>query len=245
MSVYRLDLAYDGSGFNGFAAQPDLRTVQGALETALATVLGAEVQISVAGRTDAGVHARGQVVSFQTDADVDTGSTLRALNGLLGPEIGVNRLVEADDGFDARFSAVYRRYRYCISTGVAADPLSRHFVWHVGRPLDVVAMEVVAAQTVGERDFSSFCRAAPGRSNMRRVDEAYWVDTGERLEFWIRADSFCHQMVRSLVGLSYDVGRGFTPVDRVTAVFEAEDRAGVATVAPPHGLTLWEVGYPV
>jgi tRNA pseudouridine38-40 synthase len=243
MPTLRLDLAYDGSGFRGYAHQEGLRTVQGTLEDAIETALGGRAETVVAGRTDARVHARGQVVSFQVEPPVDVERLARSLNGLVGPEIAVMAATEVDDGFSARFSARWRCYRYSMSTGPAPDPLTRGFEWHVGPRLDHEAMMAAAAEFVGEHDFSAFCRSVEGRSNVRRVEETGWESDGDRLHFWIRANAFCHQMVRSLVGLCYDVGRGFTPVGSVGEIVESADRSRVATVAPPHGLILWEVGY--
>lgn len=243
MPTLRLDLAYDGSGFRGYARQQGQRTVQGELEQALETLLGSPVITSVAGRTDAGVHARGQVVSFSIDGEVDPESLRRSLNGLVGPEIAVTDARVEDDHFDARISAKWRRYRYLIDPKQAQDPLTRHVAWHVERALDLGAMRATSAALVGEHDFTSFCRSAEGRSNVRRVDEATWHESEAFYEFWIQANSFCHQMVRSMVGYLYDVGRGFFDPDSATEVIEARDRSALATIAPPHGLTLWEVGY--
>jgi tRNA pseudouridine38-40 synthase len=244
MSTIRLDLAYDGSGFRGYARQPGLRTVQGLLEEALAVVLGTRVEASVAGRTDAGVHARGQVVSFRAELEPDTRRLLRSLNGILGPEISIVAANIVDPGFDARFSARWRRYRYLMSTGPAPDPVTRNHVWHVGGNLDVEAMQKTTMWYLGEQDFSSFCRSMGEKSNVRTVDESVLdVLPGDHLAYWIRANAFCHQMVRSLVGLAFDVGRGFTPLSEVPEIVESRDRARVVTVAPPHGLSLWEVGY--
>jgi tRNA pseudouridine38-40 synthase len=243
MPTLRLDLAYDGSGFRGYARQDGLTTIQGRLESALETVLGAPLETAVAGRTDAGVHARGQVASVEVETSVDTDRLARSLNGMVGPEIAVMRITEVDRGFHARFSARWRRYRYSMATGPAPDPLTRGFEWHVGPRLDQAAMGVAATHMVGERDFSAFCRSADGAGNVRLVEEARWEPEGDRLHFWIRANAFCHQMVRSVVGLCYDVGRGFTPAESVPGIIESKDRSRVATVAPPHGLTLWEVGY--
>lgn len=243
MTTYRLDLAYDGSGFRGYAIQAGQRTVQGELESALAKLLGASVDTAVAGRTDAGVHARGQVVSFATDANFEIDRLRRSLNGLLGPEISVNSVEPATDEFHARFRAIWRRYRYLIDPRPTHDPLIRHMVWHVGRDLDVESMRIVVDAVVGEHDFSSFCRSVEGRSNVRRVEEAELTEVDGLVEFWIRANAFCHQMVRSIVGYMYDVGRGFSSADDTDAVIEARNRSAVVTVAPPHGLTLWDVGY--
>lgn len=242
MPVYRLDLAYDGSRFRGYAAQEGQRTVQGELESALATYLKSPVDTAVAGRTDAGVHARGQVVSFSFDGELDVARLRRGLNGILGPEISVCSAQPASNGFNARFSAKWRRYRYLLDTRPAPDPLTRGFVWHVGRDLDVDAMRVAASTFLGEHDFSSFCRTVEGRSNVRRVDEVSLLVT-DVLECWFQANAFCHQMVRSIVGYLYDVGRGFSDGRLAGQVIAARDRSAVATVAPQHGLTLWEVGY--
>lgn len=243
MPTYRLDVAYDGSGFSGYASQPGQRTIQGELEAALGTLVQTPVATAVAGRTDAGVHARGQVVSVVASQDLDAERVVRSLNGLIGPEIAVMAMTRAPDDFNARFSATWRLYRYLIDRGTAPDPLTRHIAWHVQRPLDVDAMRLIGQQLVGEHDFTSFCRSVEGRSNVRRVDEMEWRIDGEFLELRIRANAFCHQMVRSIVGYSYDVGRGFSPPDQVLETLAAKDRSMVATVAPPHGLTLWKVGF--
>jgi tRNA pseudouridine38-40 synthase len=245
MPTLRLDLAYDGSGFRGYAAQTDssIRTVQGELERALETLLGAPPETAVAGRTDAGVHARGQVVSLHIGDEVDVGRLQRSLNGILGPEISVLSVTEADDAFHARFSARWRRYRYTMSIGPAPDPLTRGHEWHVGPGLDIRAMEQASMLFTGEKDFSAFCRSVEGGTNVRRVEEAAWETEETRLYFWIEANAFCQQMVRSLVGLAYDVGRGFTAIEAVAEIIESGDRSRVVTVAPPHGLALWEVGY--
>lgn len=243
MPVYRLDLAYDGSGFKGFARQPGLRTVQGELESALSKVLGVSVAMSVAGRTDAGVHARGQVVSFEHGGEVDLLRLPRSINGIVGPEVSVLAASQAQDDFSARFSAVWRRYLYRAGTSAAPDPLSRHIVWHAGPGLDVDAMRSTALGFVGQHDFSSFCRFVEGKSNVRRVTELTIEESEDMLQIWVQANAFCHQMVRSIVGYLYDVGRGYSDGDKVGEVIEARDRGKVASVAPAHGLTLWDVGY--
>lgn len=245
MPVYRLDIAYDGTGFRGYARQEGLRTVQGELGDALATLLEEPVATAVAGRTDAGVHALGQVVSFATEEAVDTDRFRRSLNGILGPEIAVKEMVVAADDFNARFSAEWRRYRYLLDTRPFAEPLTRAFVWHVGRDLDLEVMRSAAAVLVGEHDFSSFCRSVEGKSNVRRLTELSLREEDDLITVWAQANAFCHQMVRSIVGYLYDVGRGFSLAEGAAQVLAARDRSTVATVAPPHGLTLWEVGYRV
>lgn len=243
MPTYRLELAYDGSGFRGYARQSGQRTVQGELEEALKTVLGAIPETWVAGRTDAGVHARRQVVSMVSKDTFDTDTVLRSLNGILGPEIAIFGIEQADDEFNARFSARWRRYRYLVDTGIAPDPMTRHQAWHVGPSIDMERVRSATVPLLGEHDFSSFCRSVEGRSNVRVIEEAIWEEDGEFRLFWIRANSFCHQMVRSVVGHIYDVGRGFASSASTAEVIEARDRSRVATVAPAHGLSLWEVGY--
>lgn len=243
MAVYRLDLAYDGSGFRGYAKQDGLRTVQGELEAALSTWLKAPVETAVAGRTDAGVHALGQVVSFEFDGDVDLGRLARGLNGILGAEVAVSTVSVAPAGFNARFSATWRRYRYLLAMG-PPNPLTRGFVWSVGRRmLDVETMQTSAKVFIGEHDFSSFCKSMEGKSNVRRLTELRLDRVDDSLEIWVQANAFCHQMVRSIVGHLYDVGRGFVEGSTTADVIAATDRSRVATVAPPYGLTLMAVGY--
>ncbi len=245
MPTYRLDLAYDGSGFRGYAANAGVRTVQGSLEDALATVLRRGVETAVAGRTDAGVHARGQVVSFSAPEAIDPGRLQRALNRLLAPEVVVWALAEAPDGFDARRSALWRSYRYAIDDGLLPDPARRWTVWHVAVPLDAAAMDSAARAFVGEHDFASLCRAVEGGATVRRVLEADWhrADDG-LLVFGVAASAFCHQMVRSMVALCVEVGRGRLDPVAIPGILEARDRNAARGVAPAHGLTLWEVGYP-
>lgn len=243
MPTIRLDMAYDGSGFRGYAKQDQVRTVQGELERVLALLLGSTPTTAVAGRTDAGVHALGQVVSFGVDEEPELPRLLRSLNGMLNPEISVLGASVVDDHFNARYSARWRRYRYLFDTGPAINPLTRGHSWHVGPDLDWKAMAHCVGFYVGEHDFGSFCRSVEGKSNIRRVESADLILDDGKAEFWVTANAFCHQMVRSLVGLIYDVGRGFTDGSTVPSIMEARDRSQIATVAPPQGLTLWEVGY--
>jgi tRNA pseudouridine38-40 synthase len=242
LTVYRLDLAYDGAGFRGWARNAGVASVQETIEDALETILGGSVTLSVAGRTDAGVHARGQVASFSFDGALDAEATLRSLRGMLGPEISVRELTAADGEFDARFSASWRRYRYFIDESGFPDPLNRGWVWHLGEQLDIDAMNQAAAALIGPHDFASLCRAAEGRSTERTVDAAGWRRSG-LLVYEVTAGAFCHQMVRSMVALCVDVGRGKVAAHAVPGILEARDRNAARGVAPPHGLVLWEVGY--
>lgn len=244
MPVYRLDLAYDGTGFTGYAKQKAQRTIQGELEKALHQVLGSAVSTTVAGRTDAGVHARHQVVSFDGPDAIDETRLRRSLNGLLGREVVVTRVSRAADDYSARFSAKLRTYRYRVSVAELPDPLTRNTVWHIGDRIDTSAMEITAKQFAGTHDFTAFCRAKRGQSNIRRVERAEWVRVDDDLlDYWVSANAFCHQMVRSMVGLCYDIGRGFISPSIVPSVMTALDRSMLGTVAPAHGLTLWKVDY--
>ncbi len=243
MPTYRIDLAYDGAGFHGYASQPGLRTVQGELEYALGRLVG-PVMTSVAGRTDAGVHATGQVVTFKTTQPLDAARVGRSLLRMLGPEIAVRAVREVAPGFDARFSAVSRSYRYHVLAAPQPDPLLRHRCWHVPHRLDLDAMNAAAAALVGTHDFASLCRTAPGRSTERTVLSAAWQAAGGVLRFEVTATAFCHQMVRSMVALTVAVGRGLVDAGAVPAILAARDRNAARGAAPPHGLVLVGVAYP-
>ena len=243
MPTYRLDLAYVGSSFHGYARQPGRRTVQGVLEEALFHHTG-PVETLVAGRTDKGVHAAGQVVSFATDEAIDTMRALRSLNRQLAPEAAVKALTEVPDAFHARFSAISRRYRYAVLTSAAPDPFLAATSWHFGRPLAPAAMNEAASHFVGERDFASLCRRAGDAPTMRRVIEAGWRESQPELAVYVVvANSFCHQMVRSMVAICVDAGRGKIEASSVAGMLEARDRNASRGAAPAHGLTLVEVGY--
>jgi tRNA pseudouridine38-40 synthase len=241
--VIRLDLSYDGSGFHGFARQVEVRTIQGELEKALEQILGQEHEITCAGRTDAGVHARHQVVSFEMDQIPDVDRLRRALDGVMGGEVSVWQASVAPDRFNARFTPTWRAYRYFVDSRPATDPLRRNWVWHVGRDLDLAAMNTAARGLLGHHDFASFCRRRPGATTEREVLESAWVCDQELTVYQVRARAFCHQMVRSIVGFCVDVGLGRAGAESVTEVIAARDRQKVGTVAPPHGLILWEVGF--
>lgn len=243
MTTYRIDLAYDGGGFHGYSRQPHVRTVQGALEDALFRLTG-EVETSVAGRTDKGVHAAGQVVSFSTDRDLDTRRMVRSLNRQLAPEIAVASISVAPSGFSARFSAIERAYIYLILNRETPDPFAAGTSWHYATPLDIDAMNSGVANLIGEHDFAAFCRKAEGRSTVRRLDTAAWSDRGDgMLAFEVSASSFCHQMVRSVVALSVEVGRGRLSPDQVSVILESRDRHQAKGAAPARGLTLVRVDY--
>lgn len=247
----RFTVAYDGTGFHGFAVNPGVRTVGGVLTEALERVLRHPVALTCAGRTDRGVHAHGQVVDFLTTEGVDLVALRRALNSLCGPEIAVRDGELVDLGFSSRFDAVSRRYRYTVRHSETPDPFTARTAWHVKQPLDVPVLQLACDPLIGTHDFSSFCRrprpgpAGEQASLVRDVRSARWeVVDDETLRFWIEASSFCHQMVRSIVGTMVEVGLGTKRAGDVRGILEARLRSAAGAVAPPHGLTLWEVGYP-
>jgi len=244
LAIYRITIAYDGTDFHGYAANRGVRTVQAELEEALSTAIGAPVSTVVAGRTDAGVHARANVVSFESDAEPDPERLSRSITSMLGPEIVAVAAGLAGEGFNARFSALSRRYRYRVDAGSVPDPLLRRMAWHVPHALDPDAMNEAAAAFVGEHDFASLCRAAEGRTTVRTVLAAVWEEEAPGLVFDVKSLAFCHQMVRSMVALCVEVGRGRVAADAVPGILEAGDRNAARGAAPPHGLVLWEVGYP-
>jgi tRNA pseudouridine38-40 synthase len=276
----RLEIAYDGAQFCGWARQPGLRSVQAELESALRAVLrieeGIRVRVAVAGRTDAGVHAVGQVCHSDVPAaawaaasprmragttsapeqapgaGADPSLTVRRrLNGALPPDLRVRQVSEAPSGFDARWSAAWRRYSYLVADDPAGqDPRTRgHVLWHP-RALDVEAMDIAAAPFVGEHDFSAFCRAREGASSVRTIHDIGWRRVGRSagatspVEFSVRADAFCHSMVRALVGAFIAVGDGRWSTERPAELLAAAQRVPVIATAPAHPLTLVEVGYP-
>lgn len=254
----RLDLSYDGTDFRGWATQPSLRTVQGVLEDALAMALRTpSVRVVCAGRTDTGVHARGQVVHFDVEPEQIAASAgrskepapaalVRRLNGILDGDVRVRRAVEAAPGFDARFSAVWRRYAYRIADHPdLVDPLTRHHILAWERRLDVEAMNAGAAHLVGLRDFAAFCKRREGATTVRTLLELNWTRTPSGvIEGRVVADAFCHTMVRSLVGCLLIVGEGRQPAEWAAEMLAGRSRDPSMTVVHPRGLTLEEVGYP-
>jgi len=247
----RLDLSYDGSAFHGWASQPGQPTVQQAVEEALWRVLAlaGPPALTVAGRTDAGVHARGQVVHVDVPAETWTtaaDSAARRLARLLPPEIRVRSIGPAPDGFDARFSAIWRRYSYRVCDNPAlADPLRRHDTLWYRHPLDLGSMNQAAKSCLGEHDFAAFCRHREGATTIRELLRLDWTraEPGVAVATVI-ADAFCHNMVRSLVGALLSVGDGSRPPDWPGQLLTARQRDPAVQVAPPHPLCLEEVGYP-
>jgi tRNA pseudouridine38-40 synthase len=247
----RIDLSYDGSAFHGWATQPGLATVQQTLEQALwrALTLPEPPALTVAGRTDAGVHARGQVAHTDVPAANWTAtaeSASRRLARILPSEIRVHRIGPAPDGFDARFAALWRRYSYRVCDVPAlADPLRRHETLWYPRALDVDRMNSAAVACLGEHDFAAFCRGRPGATTIREMLRLGWarVEPGLAVASVV-ADAFCHNMVRALTGAMLSVGDGTKAPEWLRQVLAAGERNPAVQVAPPHALCLEEVGYP-
>jgi tRNA pseudouridine38-40 synthase len=243
-------VAYDGTDFHGFAEQPGPRTVGGVLRAALEKVVRRPVELTCAGRTDRGVHAWGQVVSFDLPAATDLEALQRSLTKLCGPELAVRELVAGPPDFDARFSARSRTYRYQVLNRVAPDPFRARFAWHHPAPLEPELLALACDPFLGEHDFSAFCRrpkAAAGEepvSLVRRVLRAGWTDEADgMLRFEIEATAFCHQMVRSIVGTIVAAGSGKLRAGDIRGILAGRDRGAAAPIAPPEGLTLWRVAY--
>lgn len=259
----RLDIAYDGTHFRGWARQPGLRTVQGVLEDALARIIGGDPRLVVAGRTDAGVHASGQVAHLDLDEsqmarlprrrrEGDEFDAVAALagrvRGVLGAysDVTILRSSEAPEGFDARFSAVWRRYAYRLADAVTGyDPLARARTTTVNARLDVAAMDAAARSLIGLHDFASYCKAREEATTIRTLLEFDWRrDADNAVVANVRADAFCHSMVRALVGACVAVGEGRIGVDEVVAIRDARARTPDTKVLAARGLVLAEVGYP-
>jgi tRNA pseudouridine38-40 synthase len=246
----RLLVAYDGHGFAGVAPNPGVKTVGGTLATSIERVLRHPVRLTVAGRTDAGVHAWGQVVTFDARAeDLDLPALQKSVNRMCGPAVVVREASVVPDDFDARHSATARRYRYTIVNRPVPDPFLAATAWHVEAPLDLSTMRLGCDPLFGEHDFTSFCRRPKvpegvTYSMVRRVIDARWLDLGDGiLRFDIEATAFCQRMVRSIVGTLVDVGRGKKRAGDVRGILEARDHALASAPAPAHGLCLWEVLY--
>jgi tRNA pseudouridine38-40 synthase len=266
----RLDIAYDGTDFHGWAAQPGLRTVQGEVEAALAVLLreGADPRLTVGGRTDAGVHARGQVAHLDVPAGLASRLTARRVNGVLrsmpdalrpaadhadaapgrrrAPDAVVHEVREAPAAFDARFSALSRRYEYRVRPlGSRADPLTARFTAEVPRELDLAAMQRASDELTGLNDFTSFCKAREGATAVREVLRFEWRETDDgALAALIEADAFCHSMVRALVGAVVATGSGRIGLADLVELRDARERTSYFTVMPAHGLSLEEIVYP-
>ena len=251
-SRVRLTVAYDGRGFHGFAVNAGVRTVAGELVAALTRALQLDepIELACAGRTDRGVHALGQVVTFDVPPDRDLVRVTQHVNALLEPEIAVRDLEAGPPDFDARSSATSRTYRYVIWNRLEPDPFQAGFAWHVPDPLDLDLLRLACDPFIGLHEFGAFCRQGARRdgtpvSLMRRVHRAAWHEvTPGVLHFEITASAFCHQMVRSVVGTMVEVGLGKRHAGELLGIIRSQDRSKAGQLAPPDGLYLVGVGYP-
>jgi tRNA pseudouridine38-40 synthase len=242
----RLDLSYDGTEFSGWARQPQLRTVAQVVADALTTVLPLDdaPTLIVAGRTDAGVHAIGQVAHVDVTASIDCAVVARRLSGVLPDDVRLRALQIAPAGFHARFAALGRHYRYRVTDGFS-NPLRRRDTVSWSRPLDVDAMNTAAEGLLGEHDFAAYCRPRAGSTTIRTLRELSLARDAEGVVLIAaHADAFCHNQVRSMVGALLAVGEGRRPSDWPAEVLQAGVRDSLVNVAPPHGLTLIAVDYP-
>jgi tRNA pseudouridine38-40 synthase len=244
MRNLRLVLSYDGSDFSGWQTQPGRRTVQETLEGAVATVVGAAVRVNASGRTDAGVHAVGQVVNFHAVTRLESDAILRAVNAHLPADVVVRFAEEAPTTFDANRDAKRKLYRYVIHDGPTQDVFMRKYCCRVKRRLDAAAMARAAAPLRGRHDFHSFETEWPNRASsvrtvthlaVRRFGDCIWID--------VEADGFLYNMVRAVAGTLMNVGRGYWPETEVAAILEAQDRTRAGPTAPPQGLFLMRVNY--
>lgn len=238
-------LSYDGTAFHGWQVQPTVPTVQGALLARARAVLGADVRLVGASRTDAGVHALGQVASLRTTSRLAAGAVMAALNAGLPPEVRVVGAEEAPPAFDARRAAVGKRYVYLIDAGAVAAPLLVRYAWHVPAALDLAAMRLALRALRGRHDFSAFC-AAPGREAdpVCVVRAVHVLRAKSRVAIAMSADRFLHHMVRNIVGSAVEVGRGARQPAWLAEVLASRDRTRAGPTAPAHGLVLVRVRYP-
>jgi tRNA pseudouridine38-40 synthase len=250
MRNLKVILSYDGADFSGWQVQPDKATVQGALASAIGRITGEKVLPQGSGRTDAGVHALAQVMTFVTESSVPTENFLKALNDILPASVRVLQVSEAPADFHARHSAQAKTYRYRIYRESICPPFLARYVWHYPYPLDEEAMARAASFVVGEHDFTSFAAVDPERgredepaSNVRTIFFCSWERTGEELIYAVRGSGFLHHMVRNLVGTFVLVGRGTLPPDDVTRILEARKRSAAGATAPASGLYLVSVEY--
>jgi len=258
----RLDLAYDGTDFAGWAKQPELRTVQGELLAALEVIFGAspdDFGMRVAGRTDAGVHARHQVAHIDlTPAQIKRlgrhasheareAKLMGRINSILDPDVRIHGVSLAPAGFDARFSAAHRRYRYRISDGLSVkDPVDFRYVLWTRKPLNIDAMQLAASKLRGLHDFASFCKPRPFSTTIRELREVTVTRNqhiNKLVEIELEADAFCHNMVRAIVGALIAVGEGRATPEEISVLLAKRNRVGSFKVVAPHGLTLIEIGY--
>jgi tRNA pseudouridine38-40 synthase len=250
MRNLKLILSYDGAEFSGWQVQPNASTVQGTLASAIGRITGEKVLPQGSGRTDAGVHALAQVVTFVTESSVPTENFVKALNDILPAAVRVLQVAEMPAEFHARHSARGKTYRYRMYRSSICPPFLARYVWHYPYPLDEEAMGRAAASVVGEKDFTSFAAVDPERgregeptSNVRTIFSSSWERSGDELIYTVRGSGFLHHMVRNLVGTFILVGRGTLQTEDVTRIIDARSRSAAGATAPASGLYLVEVEY--
>jgi tRNA pseudouridine38-40 synthase len=250
MATFKLTLAYDGAEFSGWQAQPEQRTVQGELERAWHEITGETVRMNVAGRTDAGVHAAGQVASVESATQIPPGALVGAINSKLPEDAAVIAVEIAADGFHATHDAKFKRYRYSIYNDARRPVFSRPYAWHVPTPLDVTAMQLAGQSLVGTHDFVSFQSAGSERESTERTIFAVEVSAGAAgqggealITIDVEGDGFLYNMVRAIAGTLVEVGRGKREPTSIADVIAARDRCAAGQTAPPHGLSLLWVAY--
>ena len=245
MRNIKLTIEYDGTDYFGFQYQPGVPTLQGEIERVLSKIVKEEVTVYGSGRTDAGVHAAGQVINFRTEGGIPVEKLCIAMNSLLPRSIAAREAAEVDEAFHARYSAKSRLYRYDILNRETRSALEGRFCWHVRQPLDANAMNDAAQCLLGVHDFTSFASADrdDGCSPVRNVSEVSVQRHGEHVVLTIRANAFLRSMVRTIVGTLVEVGLGKRPGARIAEILEAKDRTAAGKTAPPHGLCLIEVEY--
>jgi len=244
MRNIKLIVQYDGTGFAGFQYQPQQRTIQGELEKHLGKICGHAVRVIGAGRTDAGVHALGQVVNFETHGTVPTNRIPVAANSLLPRQIAASSAEDVEADFHARYSARGKRYRYSILNRASPSPFLARFAWHMPRALDLAALRAGAERLLGRHDFTSFSAAkAEVEDRRRELRAAQWEQRGDVLTLTLEADGFLHNMARIIAGTLVEVGLGRLAPEAVSEALEARDRATAGRTAPPQGLCLLCVIY--
>lgn len=246
MKTYKMTIAYDGSGFAGYQVQPGQRTVQAELEKALKKIhKGTPIHVTASGRTDSKVHAKGQVIHFDSPYILGPSDWRRALNALLPGDIAIVEAEEAEPGFHARFHAAGKEYRYMIWRPEVKDPFKRDYMYHYPWPLDINAMKAAAAALTGTHDFTSFCSVKTEvQDKVRTLDSIEIIEKGPVLELQFKGNGFLYNMVRILTGTLLDAGAGRKKPDEFPGILGAKDRSRAGKTAPGHGLYLWKVHYP-